>query len=525
MTYRPYIFRTIYALTALLALFCQKTAVYAQEGIWAQYTATPSTGNVAQQSWYEHSRIGLHYRNQRLPSGESIQTAVLSGYYPLFNRSGQATRAVIGGAVWNENIAGFVQTNGASLSFSYHTYFDKHQVAVGLQGGFFQRGINLNNITTDSQIADGVFNLSADPNERFDNLSTSYPSFDAGLMWSYRHRSEQLHPSYFAGIGGRLLNNPNIALDPNQSVPLSTQLHLSAGALLWQRQQWGLYPNMRLLMIGQQLLLQPGLWGQLSNADQSLFRIGAWWWNNGAATVAVSYEQHNFFASISYDMALGNQNPIGGNIWELGLGLKLRRKAAPRPVNINTYVFLPRDTLAGAPKEAPVSYVRRDTVSYLLEDTLIIVEKKYLKEDTLPEIDTLLNNPRELIEIKPDSTLKIDTVFATVYVEIRSEELRFDSYQTTILPRAKAQLRLMQDWLEVNPQMLLQVIGYSDQEEHTATRGMLARVRAEEVVRELLTMGIPRDKIKLLPPSTFAPPGESAESLRRVEVILVSPGR
>jgi hypothetical protein len=83
----------------------------------------------------------------------------------------------------------------------------------------------------------------------------------------------------------------------------------------------------------------------------------------------------------------------------------------------------------------------------------------------------------------------------------------------------------MQDWLEVNPQMLLQVIGYSDQEEHTATRGMLARVRAEEVVRELLTMGIPRDKIKLLPPSTFAPPGESAESLRRVEVILVSPGR
>eukprot|EP01030_Chromulinospumella_sphaerica_P034383 gene34383-biopygen12341 len=226
--------RFIFSMAAA-ALTLGAPAVFAQDIHFSQFDMQPLVVNPAFTGMFDgQARAGAIYRNQWGSVTVPYVTMGAYGDMPLYvDQSGGYLAA--GLQVFNDKAGdGNLQNFTGALSLAYHKTLGRSaDLAVGLQGGYAQKSIDLSRLYFGDESVNGTF-VPGTSNEYQLGIgnSVSYYVVNAGV--SLAGGSQAL--SYVIGLGANNLNQPNDALLKKQTSTVGLdmrytgQLGLSARA-------------------------------------------------------------------------------------------------------------------------------------------------------------------------------------------------------------------------------------------------------------------------------------------------------
>lgn len=195
-------------LNMLAILLLLPAAAFSQDPHLSQYYAFPLALNPANTGMYDDAdwKAHLQHRSQwgNLIAKPFVTDAISFdmpyrkfgfGAYILSNRAGTS----------NFNALNFV------LSSAYEVTIDPnriHHLTTGLQVGFIQKSINMNNVTFDNQYnySTGEFDQAYNHGENFQKQGFFMPEVNLGVQYFYTNPAEKISP-YF-GISGFHLTQP-----------------------------------------------------------------------------------------------------------------------------------------------------------------------------------------------------------------------------------------------------------------------------------------------------------------------------
>lgn len=403
-----------------------------QDLAFSQYEQTPFLNNPALIARYAHIRVFLNYRNQPLESGDQFTTPMASIIYPFFRKDSSLVRAGLGLSFIHDNQTDFLQTDGALLAFAYNLNARRYHINFGLQAGFFQKRIDLNNAITSSQIVNGLDDPASQENINFPNIN--YLTLGGGIHWTLFNQWSR--PRAFLGLSVQNLNEPNIAFSDGINNPLPQNITATGGVHLYsQNDRFSITPNVRWINRLNFNYILAGSWFNFNldkvpnyQADKKI-QFGTWYHSNQALVMAANYEEPKFFASLSYDLPTANQtsNWLGNGAIEVTLGIKIykRKKKDPIPpvapiqdtiIEPQAPIDVPRDTNAPAPPiaENPPIEVINLTDTIVLEDEYEQIEFApttvrftLSKEEPAPTSKRVLDYLARLLKTYPGTVIEV----------------------------------------------------------------------------------------------------------------------
>jgi type IX secretion system PorP/SprF family membrane protein len=201
-----YIKITIIWIVAIL--FCVKNA-NAQDIHFSQFFSAPLILNpAATGAMKQDFRFNSQYKDQWGSISHGYKTMYASFDANLLaNQPKKKKNALGAGIAFFSDKAGETRfgLTMANLSIAYHQELDRNnRIGAGIQSGFGQRSINLQNLRWDNQFDGDRFNPDMDPLENLQNPNFMFLDVSAGLI--YNHRSEHLIAN--AGIAAFHVNRP-----------------------------------------------------------------------------------------------------------------------------------------------------------------------------------------------------------------------------------------------------------------------------------------------------------------------------
>jgi len=189
---------------SLLSLICSLLCIYeykSQDIHFSQYAEQPALINPALTGANNPSRASIGYRNQwrsvtspYVTYGASFETRFnatswqqVDKFRSMTFKKKTAGRVAGGISVYKDN-AGDGNMGTTQVNLSLATFVPtgkKGFLSVGLQGGLVQRKLDNANLVFPNQYNGTGYDASMTSNETFQNQSSTYGNFAAGVLWSY----------------------------------------------------------------------------------------------------------------------------------------------------------------------------------------------------------------------------------------------------------------------------------------------------------------------------------------------------
>ncbi|MCB0402055.1 MAG: PorP/SprF family type IX secretion system membrane protein [Flavobacteriales bacterium] len=181
----------------ILSLLCA-SGLFAQDIHLTQANMTPLLVNPANAGAEYTIRGILNYRTQWGSVSEPYVT-MMAAYDMNFKKPRNKTGYFAGGLyVYNDKAgASQMKTTQVNLSLAYHVNLnERNTLGLGLQGGYFQRSANINQLTWGSQFDGYQYNenLATGESAGFNGISFGSTDYTTGLLWTYRNQEK-----YFSG--------------------------------------------------------------------------------------------------------------------------------------------------------------------------------------------------------------------------------------------------------------------------------------------------------------------------------------
>ncbi len=324
-----------------------------------QFQNTPFLSNPAMIAGSDRIRFLLNFRNQPNATGDNFINTMINGFYPLFNRRTGKRWGGIGAAFAHDQAGAFLRTNAGLLGFAYNLNLGYNKLgynglSFGIQGGYYQRNLSLDGLTTSSQFINGGFVPGSGINEFNENTSQGFGALSTGLMWYALDTLDR--QTAFLGVSLFNFNEPETSFYDELNSNLPNHWTVIGGIRVLDRLRFSLMPNFRWVNRSGNHQVQAGTWlnfnvfprqpqGLLKNGVAS---VGLWYHFNDAFVGALQWDQPNYFLTLSFDLPTTNTSDVwqGNNAFEVTLGLKLRRKFKRK-----TYPATPVDKIVEWPEE------------------------------------------------------------------------------------------------------------------------------------------------------------------------------
>ena len=340
-----------------LLLLLQWSAT-AQDFNMTQYHYTPLLTNPAMVASTNDRQIFLNYRNQPNVADENYRFFMASGTYSLINKNTQKRWGGIGLGFVNDQNGTFLQTNGLTGAFAYNielgshflgkksdTYYSKnwgkHHLSFGAQGGYFQRSINFDNLTTDSQFLNGTINPNAGLGEDAANTSQSYFTASGGMMWYAEDTLGQMKA--YLGVSLHNINEPNRSFFNEVEDRIRRKITVTGGWRVWENEKFSVIPNFRWvnrtgnnqINAGAWLFASPFLLGQVAPYfKDAKVGVGAWYNLNEAIVASLEFHKPSYFVAFNFDWPTAESSTLwqGNSVFEITVGFKFKRKLPEKPI-------------------------------------------------------------------------------------------------------------------------------------------------------------------------------------------------
>jgi type IX secretion system PorP/SprF family membrane protein len=309
-------FITRLSLAAMLAV--SAPAAFAQDIHFTQFDMQPLTINPAFTGMFDGKvRAGAIYRNQW--ASVTVPYVTYGGYadLPLYVENNGGYLA--GGIQLYEDKAGDGNLSNFTgmLSIAYHKFFgERSDLAVGLQGGYASKSIDLSKLYFGDEFNNGTFS-SGTSHEWAAGLGNniSYYLVNAGI--SFSHASESGKVSYVIGLAGNNLNQPNDALLKKQNSQVGLDMRFTgelginwmAGdrlalkpAVLFQSQA-----SATEVIVGNEFLYQISSYPGYSDFSTAIF-LGGWYRSSDAAMLTAGVEFKGMRIGVGYDYNISSLN-------------------------------------------------------------------------------------------------------------------------------------------------------------------------------------------------------------------------
>lgn len=204
------ILTVVVLLTLIFTL--QTSNLQAQDIHFSQNYFTPLELNPANAGSEYDIRAGLNYRTQWASVTEPFVT-MMASYDMNFKKS--KTGFFAGGIHIFNDKAGDSKMNQtqANLAIAYHVYLnEKNTLGAGFQGGYFQRSINMSNLSWGSQYDGLRYDDQIASGESTDLSSVKAIDFSSGINWTYRKGERYMtgndHMLLITGVSIQHINKP-----------------------------------------------------------------------------------------------------------------------------------------------------------------------------------------------------------------------------------------------------------------------------------------------------------------------------
>jgi type IX secretion system PorP/SprF family membrane protein len=202
----------------ILALFTFVN-VSAQDIHLSQTNMTPLLVNPANAGAEYTMRGIVNYRNQWASVSEPY-TTMMASFDANFKPKGRDKKPgyFAGGLYMFNDKAGAseMKTTQINLSIAYHLNLDdKNTLGLGIQGGYFQRSANTDNLTWGNQYDGFAYDagISTGEGQDFTGFSFGTTDFNSGLVWTFRNNEKYLSGKNLlitSGISMHHLTKPNV---------------------------------------------------------------------------------------------------------------------------------------------------------------------------------------------------------------------------------------------------------------------------------------------------------------------------
>lgn len=188
---------------------------------FTQANMTPLLVNPANAGSEYTIRGILNYRSQWGSVSEPF-TTMMASYDMNFKTARNSKTGYFAGGIYlfsDKAGASQMKTNQVNLSGAYHINLNsKNTLGLGVQGGYFQRSANTNNLTWGSQFDGYEYNQTYSTGESPDFTGISFGSadFTSGLVWTYRNDEGYLS-------GKKMLINSGFSLHHLTKPEIETQ--------------------------------------------------------------------------------------------------------------------------------------------------------------------------------------------------------------------------------------------------------------------------------------------------------------
>ena len=181
------------SIKTLLVVFiaCFSLNVFSQDIHFSQFYASPLTLNPAMTGNLNGSyRLTAIYRNQYATIPAPYNTFAISADMSILRNSLQGDHAGIGFSAYNDVAGdGDLSNTSVMLSAAYHKGLDRfkrHNISVGLQGGYTQKSLQFGQLNFGSQLTDEGFDPSLPNGEPVQDQSFGYFDLNFGAMYTGR---------------------------------------------------------------------------------------------------------------------------------------------------------------------------------------------------------------------------------------------------------------------------------------------------------------------------------------------------
>lgn len=281
------------------------SSIKAQDIYFSQFYASPLNLNPALTGLSVGDlRLALNYRNQ---NQNLIPFTTYAGSFDMRILRGVLKNDIAStGVVFvKDNLAGgTVQSIMALASGAYHKCFGSRKnnyLALGFQGGYFQRAINKDLFTFSNQwnIENG-YQSTIDPEVTYTNDQSSTLDMNAGIFW-YNFISER--SSVFAGFSSFHILEPKETFLGNDE-KISRRYVFHGGRRLPIGDNISLIPNVIYMMQNKaaQVAVGSSFEYHISETYTSL-KLGAWYrYYDNSIISSIGFDFKDFQIGISYDL-------------------------------------------------------------------------------------------------------------------------------------------------------------------------------------------------------------------------------
>jgi type IX secretion system PorP/SprF family membrane protein len=297
----------------------------AQDIHLAQANMTPLLVNPANAGAEYTMRGILNYRSQWGSVSEPFVT-MMASYDMNFKPStgGKKFGYFAGGLfVYNDKAgASQMKTTQINLSLAYHVNLNaKHTLGAGIQGGYFQRSANIDNLTWGNQFDGYEYNQGVATGEGTDFTGISFGSTDytAGVIWTFRNSEKYFSGRNIflsSGLSFHHLSKPDIetqGLTPDQlqyryiwhgNGIIGLNEKFSAAPYLYYSQQGSINE----IMFGSDVLYRLKQANKYANEKGMAMGIGMYYRWNDAIIPSLILQYANYTLGFTYDINTSSLN-------------------------------------------------------------------------------------------------------------------------------------------------------------------------------------------------------------------------
>ncbi|TAF67281.1 MAG: type IX secretion system membrane protein PorP/SprF [Cytophagales bacterium] len=308
-----------------------------------QYNYTPMLTNPGMFTEDRNIKFILNYRNQPNVTGDNFRTAMFSFIYPFINKYTGQRWGGLGVGLVNDLPGNFLQNNGVLLGYAHNFKLaarrNYHFLSVGLQGGYYQRSVNIAGLSTINQYNNGVFDPNIPVNENTASNTRNYFVVTPGVMWQMNDSTGK--QKAFLGFSIFNTNTPNNSFYNEVVYRLPIHYVTVGGYTVYERGLLSVTPTFRWIHRAGSNEILLGAWTKYklmgSSNEKSFLKpgyatLGLWYNENEAFVASVGFDQPRYFVSFNLDFPVSNNATKwqGNTVFEIALGFKIERKVLKR---------------------------------------------------------------------------------------------------------------------------------------------------------------------------------------------------
>ena len=298
---------------------------YSQDIHFSQANMVPLLVNPANAgSEYTYRGI-LNYRSQWGSVSEPFNTMMASfdmNFKPIkSNKTGFFSGGIF---LFNDKSGSSqMQTNQVTVSGAYHIYLNpKNTLGVGVQGGYFQRSANVDNLTWGNQFDGYEYNSSYGTGESPDFTGISFGSsdFTSGIVWTFRNDEGYLSGKNLlinSGLSLHHLNKPEIETQAIVQDELHYRWIFHSNAIVGLNTEYSILPyvlfsrqgSVNEIMFGSDVLYMFKQASKYTKGNKGMaLGLGAFYRWNDALVLSSQVQYDSYTICFSYDINLSTLN-------------------------------------------------------------------------------------------------------------------------------------------------------------------------------------------------------------------------